>query len=80
MTVFNINILHPYNVYYFGHDLELFDFCLLSSLFKVGFFYNCKKAVITRGYSIVIIVNLKPNNKFNLKLYRDIQEYCMLLQ
>lgn len=38
-----------------------------------------KEVVIIRAYSIVTILKLKANKKFNCGLYRDVQGHCILL-
>lgn len=38
-----------------------------------------KKTMIVRTYFIVIILKLKPNNRFNLGFYRKIKGHAIIL-
>lgn len=42
-------------------------------------FNIAKKTIIARAHSIITILKLKLNNKFNLRFYRKIQGYTIIL-
>ena len=42
-------------------------------------FSIAKKAIITRVHLIITILKLRPNNRFNLRSYREIQGYAIIL-